>query len=240
MDSKKTKHAVGRIEKCIPFSLPAMCWRFSNEIPDGALTVDDEKWTCMFSFVTAVTDGDKVCFYEKHTGCGGAGCYLGFKAPPEDGPAFLAETEKLKKDVQLGQVFYDSIQARPPKKEYLVWQRVQDLDDDLEVEMVNLWVTGHSLAGLVTLANYDRATNDNVLIPFATGCQSVWTIPFKQQLEALPKAVVGGMDPAMRWCVPMDVVSFALPAGRLVEMAENVSGSFLEEKSWSDLFEKQE
>jgi hypothetical protein len=236
MDSKTIKHSVESVEKHIPFSLPAMCWRFSNTIPDGALTVDDEKWTCMFSFVTGIKDGDVVCFYEKHTGCRSAGCYLGFKAPTEEGPAFLTEKERLKKDLQLGKAFYDSIQARPPEAEFLVWQRVQDLDDDMEVETVNLWVTGHSLAALVTLANYDRATNDNVVIPFASGCQGIWTIPFKQQLEQLPKAVVGGMDPAMRWCLPPEVVSFAVPAERLVEMAGNVCGSFLEDDGWNDLF----
>jgi hypothetical protein len=237
MDSKTIKEATARIEKNLPFSLPAMCWRFATDVPDGATTVDDEKWVCMFSFVTGISDGDKVCFYQQHTGCGGAGCFFGFKEPTADDPSMLANDHKLKKDVQLGLAFYDSIKARPPKEDYLVWQRVSDLEDGLEVETVNLWVTGHSLAGLVTLANYDRPTNDNVVIPFASGCQSIWTIPFKQQLEAEPKAVVGGMDPAMRWCLPENVVSFAVPTGRLVEMADNVSGSFLEEKSWTDLFQ---
>ena len=165
MNSKTIREAVDNIEKHIPFSLPAMCWRFAAAVPNGATTVDDEKWMCMFSLVTGITDGEKVCFYQKHTGCGGAGCYLGFKEPSEDGPAFLAEKEKLKKDVQLGLAFYESIEARPPKEDYLVWQRVQDLEDGLEVETVNLWVTGHSLSGLVTLANYDRSGNENVIIP---------------------------------------------------------------------------
>ena len=42
--------------------------------------------------------------------------------------------------------------------------------------------------------------------------------------------------PAMCWCLPPEVVSFAVPAARFVEMAENVAGSFLAEKSWTDLF----
>ena len=48
--------------------------------------------------------------------------------------------------------------------------------------------------------------------------------------------MVGGMDPAMRWCLPPEVVSFAVPAARVAEMALNVAGSFLAEKSWTDLF----
>ncbi len=236
MNSSTIREAAESIERHIPFRLPAMWWRFASTVPEGAVTVDDEKWVCMFSLVTGITDGDTVCFYQQHTGCGGAACYLGFKEPAEEGPSFLAEKEKLKKDVQLGLAFYESIQARPPKEEFLIWERVQDVEDEVEIETVNLWVTGHSLAGLVTLANYDRATNDNVMIPFASGCQSIWTIPFKQQLEDQPKAVVGGMDPATRLSLPQDVVSFAVPAGRLVEMAENVTGSFLKEDSWGDLF----
>ena len=236
MDSNLVRDAVTQVGEHIPFELPAMCWRFGSSVPEGATTVDDEKWVCMFSFASGIADGDSVCFYRKHTGCGGAGCYLGFKEPAADGPKFLAETEKLKKDVSLGQAFYDAIGAREPKKDYLIWSRVEDVQSGEEVEVVNLWVTGHALAGLVTLANYDRATNDNVLIPFASGCQSVWTMPYKEQLSEAPKAIVGGMDPAMRWCLSSNVVSFAVPAKRFVEMADNVAGSFLEEKSWMDLF----
>jgi hypothetical protein len=36
--------------------------------------------------------------------------------------------------------------------------------------------------------------------------------------------------------LPPEVVSFAVPATRLVEMADNVTGSFLEEDSWTGLF----
>ena len=116
MESSRIKEAIAGIEEHIPFSLPAMCWRFSSVVPKSATTVDDEQWMCMFSLVTGITDGEMVCFYQKHTGCGGAGCYLGFKEPAKDGPAFLAEKEKLKKDVQLGLAFYESIQARARRK----------------------------------------------------------------------------------------------------------------------------
>lgn len=236
MNSDLVREAAERLEKHIPFTMPAMAWRFATAAPKGATTVDDEKWVCMFSFVNGIAGGETVCFSRDHTGCGGAACYLGFKEPGKDAAEFLVEKEKLKKDLQLGLAFYDDIEARPLRDGYLVWQRVQDLEEGLEIETVNLWVTGHSLAGLVTLANYDSAANHNVVIPFASGCQSIWTIPFKQQLEDNPKAVVGGMDPAMRWCLPSDVVSFSVPAGRFLEMVGNISGSFLEEKSWSDLF----
>jgi len=237
MNSNSVREAVDRIEKNIPFCLPAMAWRFAHSVPAGATTVDDEKWVCMFSFVNGIADGETLCFSGGNTGCGGAACYLGFKKPSDEAAKFLAEDEKLKQDVELGKAFYDSVNARDPAGPFLVWQRLDEIDSDLEVETVNLWVSAHALSGLVTLANYDRPSNDNVLIPFASGCQSIWTIPFQQQLEDAPKAVVGGMDPAMRWCLPPDVVSFALPAGRLVEMAELVPGSFLEEKSWGDLFQ---
>lgn len=49
----------------------------------------------------------------------------------------------------------------------------------MKIEVVNLWVDAVSLAGPVTLSNYDRPNNDNVAVPFASGCQSIWTSPIK-------------------------------------------------------------
>ena len=75
----------------------------------------------------------------------------------------------------------------------VVLERIESIEDGIHIEVVSLWVDALSLSGLVTLANYDRPTNDNVVVPYASGCQSIWTLPYKQAFERLPKSVVGSI-----------------------------------------------
>ncbi len=229
------KRGMRRFAPCIPCGLPAMGWRFSDAAPAGALVPDSGEWACMFRFLERVARGEKLSISAANPGCAGAACYLGFKRPSTDAGAFLADKEKYKKSVWLGNAFYDAIHAPPARKAHLVLERVEDMEDNAPIEVVILWVDARSLTGLVTLANYDRPTNDNVIIDFASGCQSLWTIPFKESGKKRPRAVVGGMDPAVRPLLPPDVVSFTLPAGRFVEMAEHIPGSFLGEQRWLNL-----
>jgi hypothetical protein len=107
------------------------------------------------------------------------------------------------------------------------------------VEVVNFWVGAESLAGLVTLSNFDQSTNDNVIIPFASGCQSMWTLPYRQQLGEHGLATVGALDPAMRCYLPGKVLLFSMPAGRFVELAGKVDRSFAVKDDWLELVGKQ-
>lgn len=97
-------------------------------------------------------------------------------------------------------------------------ERLDKLRDGTVPDVVTLWVNAESLSGLVTLANYDRPTNDNVMIPFASGCQSIWTIPFKEKYQELPKCVAGMMDPAVRKYLSSDLLSFSMPVKRFMKI----------------------
>ena len=96
--------------------------------------------------------------------------------------------------------------------------------------MVNLFPADITTLGqLVTLSSYDRFTNmDDVLIPDAAGCQSVFTVPYNERFKEHPKSVVGLMDMMARNYVPKDMIIFSMPANRFVEMANNIKGSFLD------------
>ncbi len=230
--AETVKRELHRFTPRVPFTFPAMGWRFSKTAPEGAIVPENGSWACMFRFLERVAKGEKLSISASNPGCGGAACYLGFKPPSRDAGMFLADKEKYKKNVSLGNAFYDAIHAPSALEPHLVLERVVDMEDDAPVEVVNLWVDARSLAGLVTLANYDRPTNDNVRIDFASGCQSLWTIPFQEGAKNEPKAVVGGMDPAVRPLLPPDTASFSMPAVRFVEMASHIPGSFLEKENW--------
>lgn len=232
MNARLVKDSLGYLERCIPFTMPAMSWRFAAEPPHNAVMPERDTWTCMFTFVDAVARGKRLCLTADNPGCSGAACYLGFKKPGTGAGAFLAQKEKFKKSVELGEAFYAGINAIPAAEKFIVLERVQDLGEEDQPEVVVLWIDAVSLSGLVTLANYDRPTNDNVIIPFASGCQSIWTLPYREKSEKFPRCVVGTMDPAVRAYLPKDVVTLSMPAGRFVEMAGNVEGSFLQSELW--------
>ncbi len=96
--------------------------------------------------------------------------------------------------------------------------------------MINLFVDGMGLTSLNTLANYDKKTNDNVVMEFSSGCQSLYTLPFKEKFKENPKGVVGLLDPCVRKFLPDDVISFSIPSNRFIEITNNIEGSFLDKK----------
>ncbi len=182
----------------------------------------------MFALMGKVQSGQPAYFTEKVPGCVGAANYLGFNGVPAVAAAlYLAGREHLKKNAGLAAAFYNEVQAPHAREACLVMTRLDLLADDTEVEVVNLWVEAASLSVLHTLANYDRATNDNVIMPFSSGCQSIWTLPFKEAGAESPRAVVGSLDPTVRDFLPPGAVSFSTPVARFVEMCNNIDGSFI-------------
>ncbi|NOX33580.1 MAG: DUF169 domain-containing protein [Deltaproteobacteria bacterium] len=238
MDSRTVKKNLLELTQYIPTELPAMGWYFSNEQPSSALVFEKGKWACMFQYMEQITAGKQLCFSSQLSGCSGAACYLGFKTPSQQAGGFLAEKEKFKKCIEYGEAFYREIQAIKAKNNYLILSRIQDVPENTNIEVVNLWVSAMALTGLVTLANYDSPTNNNVLIPFASGCQSMWTMPYKEKLNQNPKAVVGSMDPAMREYLSPQVLLFSLPSERFVKLAGYIPNSFLLNSSWGELLRR--
>jgi hypothetical protein len=235
VNSERVQVGVRELSKGTPFRFPATGWYFSREEPGGNITFEDGKWTCMFKLLGRVASGEKLCFSAQHTGCRYAAFYLGFEEPGPGEGAFLAAQARVKEKTEYGVGHYATIQAPAAKEDYLVLEQVERIEDGISIEVVSLWVDALSLSGLVTLANYDRRTNDNVVVPYASGCQSIWTIPYKEAFERSPKAVVGSMDPVVRHYLPADLLSFSMPANRFVEMSRNAAESFLDQEPWTAL-----
>lgn len=89
------------------------------------------------------------------------------------------------------------------------------------------------------LANYGRKGNENVIFPFAAGCQNIGIYPFQEAKSEHPRAVLGLNDISARVAVKRilkhDVMTFAAPFRLFEEMEENVPGSFLERETWKQL-----
>lgn len=226
--ASRLKQAAAMLEERAGFLLPATALYFAADAPAGAVLPRADSWTCMFALMKKVQAGLGAAFSAEAPGCVGASCYLGFQQLPVAPAAFyLAKMERLKKDVRLAAAFYHDVEPVPALARYLIFRRLDAVREKTAVEVVNLWVAAAALSGLHTLANYDREDNNSVFMPFASGCQSIWTLPFKEKQRPAPRAVVGSLDPTVRAYLPPDAVSFSLPAGRFLEMCDNIPGSFL-------------
>jgi hypothetical protein len=95
------------------------------------------------------------------------------------------------------------------------------------------------LSAMVVLANYDRADNQNVIIPYAAGCQTIGIYPYREARAKKPRAVVGLSDLSARVYIRKqladNLMTFAVPLAMFKEMEGNVAGSFLERPTWQGL-----
>lgn len=148
---------------------------------------------------------------------------------------FLASEEKYKENIAYGNEFYNQIKAEEPRKKYLILSKLEQIKDNISIEVVNYWVNPLGLSGLVTLSNFDSPENNNVTVPFASGCQSMWTIPYKEKNKKQPRATVGALDPAMRKYIASNTILFSVPSIRFKSMAENIKKSFASENNWLSL-----
>jgi len=124
--------------------------------------------------------------------------------------------------------------------EYIVFKPFSQIHLAEELPKTVIFLVDYDqLSAMVCLANYDRDCNDNVIIPWAAGCQSIGIYPIYESTREKPRAVIGLVDIYSRVKVKRqlkdDVLSFAIPYGMFQEMEANVAGSFLEGSTWKEL-----
>ncbi len=125
---------------------------------------------------------------------------------------------------------------------YVVIRPLREVDFARDnVRSITLFVTPDQLSALVVLANYDGEDNENVVIPFAAGCQSLGICTFRENERQRPRAVVGMVDLSarknLRRQLGKEVMSFSVTAAMFQRMEANVAGSFLERETWKTLSE---
>ena len=158
MDSILVKNGLKELLKYLPVEIPSRGWYFSEVQPEDAFTFEINKRNGMFNHIISISRGSKLCFSTNRTGCMAGNCYLGFDNPEKMKKRItraVSEREKFKKTKELEKAFFNGIQISPAKKEFLVLERIDDIRNDIEIEVVVLWVSALSIAGLTTLANFD-------------------------------------------------------------------------------------
>ncbi len=234
LNAKIVKEGLRKFSEVLSFNYPSVGWYFSSQEIENSFIFRKDKWVCMFMYLKmAMNKGKRVRFSsDSDRACTGPAEYFGFTELEDDGGVFLAETERFCKDLEISKAYtkWSATLIQPPKSKYLYMEKLESIDDNNEIEVVNIYPADlTNLTKLVSLSGYDRFTNmDNVLTPFASGCQSVFTIPYHEKLKDNPRGIIGLSDPLVRNFIPDDMVSFSVSSDRFVEMANNIEDSFLD------------
>lgn len=131
----------------------------------------------------------------------------------------------------------DELRPLPAPKDYCVFKPVSLLSPGDEPEVVLFLVNPDQLSALVILANYDLPGNDGVAALFGSGCDSLVLFP-RLERTGKRRGIIGLTDISVRKMLPPEILSFALPFDRALELETNVPGSFLERKVWQGIRER--
>ncbi|WP_019554959.1 DUF169 domain-containing protein [Propionispira raffinosivorans] len=215
----------------------------SNEKPEGALQSKEGHWSCTIPLFIAAAKGKTSVFERKTTVCPGGKTGLGFGQFPNYpggieyflsvGKNGLFEGEGYIKNPELGVEYVECLPITDIPYQYVIFKPLSQIDTTKEIpELVVFYVNTDQLSALTVLANCYRPGNENVMIPFSSGCQSVFLIPYAEAQKENPRAVVGLTDITVRPMVDPDMLSFSVPYKMFLDMNESVMGSFLEKRLW--------
>ena len=194
--------------------------------------------------------GGEECFC-RFLSCGNAGTEPGQsigQGMAASGAAAMAEDfllgERYVKSPELVRKFVASLPVMDIPARYVVMKPLRDVDLAKDnVRSITFLVNPDQLSALVVLANYDGEHNENVIVPFCAGCQSIGICTFRENEREHPRAVVGLVDLSarknLRRQLGKDVLSLSVTPGMFRRMEENVEGSFLERETWKSLLEEE-
>ena len=190
---------------------------------------------------------------------GGIECFYGFLSTGNDGSEHGRATadalaaqgwrpeavehfrhgEGYVKTPELTKAFVDALPMTEVPKRYMVLKPLAEVANGEVPETVIFLVDPDRLAGLVVLANHAGGGNENVIIPWGAGCQTIGILPYREARSASPRAVVGLTDPSARLyiskLVGRGLMTFTAPFAMVSRMEAEVAGSFLERDTWRAL-----
>jgi len=153
--------------------------------------------------------------------------------------------ERYIKNPELAEKFVEALPMTDVPAAYVVFQPLSSVDPATEKpQTILLFVNPDQLSALTVLANYARGDNENVIMPYAAGCQNIGIYPYREARSDRPRAVVGLTDLSARVNVRKQLrdgnfMTFAAPFALFEEMERNIPGSFLERHTWQALLPKE-
>ena len=193
-------------------------------------------YTCMFAQLAKVHRGGSVAFDKDNLGCWGAKDKL-FGGPfvEEATVKLLVEIEKFKADREQVLALNNINPKAEPTGKYVIFKPVEELTEEDEPEIFCVFSQPDVTAALHSLASFDNTRIDNVIVPFGSGCEQTFKFAFHESRKENPRAVLGGMDVAMRGCIRPRQQVFSFAASMFYNMIANMDRSFLNTFVWEGL-----
>ncbi|MBU5676236.1 DUF169 domain-containing protein [Alkaliphilus sp. MSJ-5] len=215
----------------------------SNEKPEGALQGKEGQRSCTIPLFIAAAKGKTSVFERKTVVCPGGKAGLGFGQFPNypGGIEYFLTVGKEGKfggegymrNPELGDDFVKCLPITDIPYQYVIFKPLSQIDIAKEnPEIIIFYVNPNQLSALTVLANYYRPGYENVMIPFSSGCQSLFLLPYAESKKENSRAVVGLIDITVRPMIEADMISFSVPYKMFLDMEESVEGSFLEKHLW--------
>ena len=132
----------------------------------------------------------------------------------------------------------EHVKNHPPFEapgQYLVFKRWDKLNRNEQPVAVIFFATPDVLAGLFTLANFDRADSLGVIAPMGAGCATLINYPMEESRSENPRCILGMFDVSARPHVPEKTLTFSIPIKRFEQMVYQMDESFLITGSWGQV-----
>jgi len=147
------------------------------------------------------------------------------------------------KSPELVKEFVEAMPIMEIPKKFVVFKPLGEVEENNEQPQIVVFLANpDQISALVILANYGRKGNENVIIPYAAGCQTIGIFAYEEARSDNPRAIVGLTDISarvnLRRQLARNLFTFAVPWKMFQEMENNVKGSFLEKQTWRVLVEE--
>jgi len=214
------------------------------EIGEGDGTAEKAKtpdgWRCIICDLARVRKGTSLVFDSTSVTCGGGLFYLGYDTRRSEhfryflssGKPGVVEGERYKRTPEIVDEMDTRHVSLPAEGRCYTFRRWDKLSPEDNPAVVIFFARPEVLSALFTLANFDQADPNGVICPFGSGCSSIFHYPRLEQKSDHPKAVFGMFDPSARPCVPVDILTFAIPMKKFEKMIGFMDESFLITKTW--------
>lgn len=193
-------------------------------------------YTCIFAQMAKLYKGQSVAFDIDNLGCfGSVSSIFGGVYQEDQTVELLVNIEHFKKDRKQVLALHNINPKANPTGRYLIMKPYNLLTEEDQPEIVFLLAKPDVIAAMHSLIGFDNTRLDNVLMPFGSGCEQLLSFAFNETKQTDPRAVLGGMDVAMRNCIKQDILTFSVPHSRFIEMVHNMDDSFLNTYIWSGI-----
>jgi hypothetical protein len=217
------------------------CYYYTDQVQREDVDDTRQDGRCLICNLGRVLAGHTYVYDGNSPGCSGGKRYTGFVQelrPNFDyflscGIPGKMEGERYKESPELVREYLEQHPAFPAPGQYLVFKRWDKLREDEQPLAVVFMASPDVLAGLFTLANYDRADPQGVITPMGSGCASIVDYPYQESRSEHPRAVLGMFDVSARPCVSETSLTFAVPMKRWEQLVGYMDESFLITESWN-------